>query len=64
MRLWSRFTTGSTNRQVFRAAVMIAVSLSSIVARYEALYQNSVVPPPSVEGKTGEVAFQRVRKNA
>jgi hypothetical protein len=39
-------------------------SLSSIVARYEALYQNSVVTPSSVEGKTGEVAFQGVSKNA
>jgi len=59
---------GPAGRQTLGATAPSRVtdlfSLSSVVARYETLYQTSVATPPSVEGKTGEVAFKRVSKNA
>jgi glycosyltransferase involved in cell wall biosynthesis len=59
---------GPAGRQALGAAARSRVtelfSLSSIVARYEALYQNSVLTAPLGEGKTSEVAFQTVSKNA
>ena len=47
-----------------RSRVTELFSLSSIVARYETLYQSSVVTAPAAEGKSGEGAFQSVCKNA
>lgn len=57
---------GPAGRQALGAAARSRVtelfSLSSIVARYEALYQDSVMTP-AAEGKTSEVAFQSVGRN-